>query len=397
MNNTREYRTYGYNVHGSSNSIPVQSTGRSETTVHKSPNPSYRAHYYSYADNDEVRSSKSTWEGNSAKVSPDDSTNNANTIPNIGHKNTDEDVRGKVPTTEEVPVHSNIIPSPLSWGQGEKYSYSSKPSNTILADHSSREPNQSVDDGMTTPGVIRTSLITHPALSNNLISIDTSHSVQEEMVNFQSPMLTRHTPSEGTPGPFAPRFQVPRWEISDSEWEEEIKEGFMNSGLVPGLLPWYPPGLVNINYGVHGCVHLGTQMTAETTSNPPSRVSFPAEPHRIYSLLFLDVSRMSVVWLVTNIPGSDILGGQTIAEYQPPAPHTPTQYLVLAMLQSAVISKSALARYQARLCQYRPRNHFHLRHFLADQGIEMIVAANYFVVEHDTYVDSIDRYCHQIL
>ena len=92
-----------------------------------------------------------------------------------------------------------------------------------------------------TKHVIRTNMITHPTISNMIThqnNIDTSHSVNEDMVDFKSPMLTNHqstgSRTSGTPGPFAPRFQVPKWEISDSEWEEEIKEGFENSGLVPG-------------------------------------------------------------------------------------------------------------------------------------------------------------------
>jgi hypothetical protein len=94
---------------------------------------------------------------------------------------------------------------------------------------------------MTHP-TISTNMIPHPTINSNMIThqtnMDASHSVHMEMVDFKSAMLTNHqstgSRTSGTPGPFAPRFQVPKWEISDSEWEEEIKEGFENSGLVPG-------------------------------------------------------------------------------------------------------------------------------------------------------------------
>jgi hypothetical protein len=155
---------------------------------------------------------------------------------------------------------------------------------------------------------------------------------------------------------------------------------------------------VNINYGAHSCVHLGTQITAETTSTPPSRVSFPSEPHRIYSLILLDMTAMSLNWLVTNIPGSDIQNGQTIAEYQPPAPwdsYAPSQYVAVALLQAAVINKRSLEKYEAKLCEYAPRANFDLKRFMKNYGLEMIVAANYFVVHRDTYVESIESYCRQ--
>ena len=67
------------------------------------------------------------------------------------------------------------------------------------------------------------------------ITVDKSHSFNEEIVEYHSPMLTS-SEARGIPGPFAPRFQVPRWEISDEEWEAEIKEGFDASNLVPGNL-----------------------------------------------------------------------------------------------------------------------------------------------------------------
>jgi len=295
-------------------------------------------------------------------------------------------------------LNSEVLQSEIKTSAGETKEEMSthQGRNAAMKDGEVTLLQHSINDKRTTSNVIRTSMIKYPAMSNtHQHSKDHSHPMQEEMVNHQSPMLTRTEPSTGTPGPFAPRFQVPRWEISDSEWEEEIKEGFVNSGLVPGVLPSYPPGLVNINYGVHGCVHLGTHMQAVTTSTPPSRVSYPTEHSRIYSLILLDVASMSVLWLVVNIPRSDIPGGQTIAEYQPPAPvhGTHSQYLMIAMLQSRVINKTSLHRYQARLCQYSPRRLFSLGNFMAQNGIEVIVAANYFTVEHDNYVDSINQYC----
>ena len=58
-----------------------------------------------------------------------------------------------------------------------------------------------------------------------------------------------------------------------------------------------------------------------------------------------------------------------------------------------VINKRSLQKYEAKLCEYAPRTNFHLKHFMADFLLEMIVAANYFVVNRDTYVESIQSYC----
>ena len=37
-------------------------------------------------------------------------------------------------------------------------------------------------------------------------------------------------------GPFAPRFEIGKLEVSDAEATEEIKEGFVEAGLYPGML-----------------------------------------------------------------------------------------------------------------------------------------------------------------
>ena len=91
-------------------------------------------------------------------------------------------------------------------------------------------------------------------------------------------------------------IKVGRWEAGDQEWRAEIERGFQGSGLVPGHfvtittflglfpnthhhhhhhynaihwwiysehMPDYPSGLVNLNFGMHGCIHLGTQLPAQ--------------------------------------------------------------------------------------------------------------------------------------
>jgi len=202
-----------------------------------------------------------------------------------------------------------------------------------------------------------------------------------------------------TPGPFSPRFQVGKYEVSDSEWLEEIREGFHDSGLVPGVLPGTPGGLVNINYGPHSCVHMGTELPADRTSSPPSRVSFPASPHQLYSLLMIDVTLERLHWMIINIPGTAVSNGQEVAQYQPPEPLSSSPdghlYLSVALLQSRVINKRhpSIAKRSSHLCQYGPREQFQVRTLMEEVGMEMVVAANFFTVQHDNYVQSINSYC----
>lgn len=48
-----------------------------------------------------------------------------------------------------------------------------------------------------------------------------------------------------------------------------------------------PKGLVNINFGTHNCVHMGTQLESDICAYEPSDVSFPAENGKQYTLVSL--------------------------------------------------------------------------------------------------------------
>lgn len=219
--------------------------------------------------------------------------------------------------------------------------------------------------------------------------------IRRKKIPPSSRVLISH-PVEETPGPFSPRFKVGKWEVGDDEWREEIKQGLEVSGLVPDFLPYFPAGLVNINFGVHACVHLGTQLAAQTTSLQPSRLSYPADKHRLYTVLLLDAEVKSLHWMVINVPGTALRDGQVIAEYQPPAPSSsrPHRFLALALLQERVVNKTSLSQFSAYLCEQKPREDFSIRSLLYEQSME-IVAANYFIIGHDPYVDTITSFCRE--
>jgi len=223
-------------------------------------------------------------------------------------------------------------------------------------------------------------------------------SVHSSHYRLQPSQQTIARPIE-TPGPFAPRFQVAKWEITDEEWEEEIRDGFETSGLVPEILPGYPSGLVNINFNVHACVHLGTSLQANVTSSLPSRISYPADKHRLYTLVMMDVELRRLHYLVINIPGSDVAKGQEVSSYHPPEPVSTSpdghRYLTVSLLQSGAIDsrQPEVVHRSSSVCQYSPRENFHLRKLMNELGLKTVAAANYFMVYHDQFVDSIKLYC----
>ena len=163
-----------------------------------------------------------------------------------------------------------------------------------------------------------------------------------------------------------------------------------------------PKGLVNINFGTHNCVHMGTELDAETSAYEPSAVSWPAENDKIYTLVMLDhdsvVGGPNLHWMLINIPGTDIDKGQTIAEYNSPAPVQgtgPHRYVFVAMDQQLKnIEAKDIAGYVSKSCGFDGgRVGFDLEQFRKSFGMGEIVAANYFTVEYDGFVDSIQEFC----
>ena len=46
-----------------------------------------------------------------------------------------------------------------------------------------------------------------------------------------------------------------------------------------------PSGLVNVNYGTHNCVHMGTELKPETAAYEPTEISYPTEEGKMYALV----------------------------------------------------------------------------------------------------------------
>ena len=184
------------------------------------------------------------------------------------------------------------------------------------------------------------------------------------------------------PGPFAPRFRVPRWEISDEEWAQEIQEGFSGTGIVPEILGLHPPGLININYNLHSCIHMGNWLSASVTEEMP-QVSWPVLRDRSYSLVMLETGSLLLHWLVVNISGSDISSGQTVVSYQPPPPsQSSAQFLMVALLQSGVVGREVVTLYPQYPHTSTPCLHaINFRRILQHLQAELVVAANYWRME----------------
>lgn len=197
--------------------------------------------------------------------------------------------------------------------------------------------------------------------------------------------------------PFDARFEVARVEISDEEWEEEIREGFRASGLIPGIIKTLPSALANVNFGTHNCVHLGTAIDAEESAYEPTSIGYGAKKDRLHAVVMIDVdNEHRLHWMVVDIPGSKIKSGRTVAEYQPPMPLQGSgvhRYVIAVLEQSAKLDPQLIERYVTEACSQKGRAGFDLEEFQVKNHLSEPVAANYFRVEHSSFVDSIVEYC----
>lgn len=246
----------------------------------------------------------------------------------------------------------------------------------------------------------------HPQATPNLSSSSPFHPGHLGLF----PEQQRASSSEPTFNPFDPRFKIPRVEATDEEWEETLAEVFEESGLLqPGtglILRQVPKGLVNINFDVHTCVHMGTEIDPEESTYPPTAISYPSDEVEadaeeiLHTLVLMDVDLENRVhWMVTNIPGAKVNKGKTVATYASPNPGRGTgthRYVVVVMEQTTgeAIADDQVATFKSdNSCDLPNRENFDLQGFRAKLQLSEPVAANYFTEEYTSFVDNIDSHC----
>jgi len=205
--------------------------------------------------------------------------------------------------------------------------------------------------------------------------------------------------------PWNPRFQVSRIEASDEEWKAQLEEELLDSGLLDAqgrLLRHVPSGMVNLNYDIHICVHMGTEITPEESAYPPTAISFPGEgesANKLHTLVMLDITLNDKLhWLVINIPGPKVDKGLVIATYAGPNPSQDTgvhKYAMFVMEQSnGPISEELVAKYKSESsCDESNRGNFPFQNFRQSLNLSEPVAVNYFTQKYSEFVNDINGHC----
>merc|ERR1719211_896378 len=112
-------------------------------------------------------------------------------------------------------------------------------------------------------------------------------------------------------------------------------------------------------------------------------------------------SNLYLHWLVINIPGAKVDQGQTITSYKGPAPKAGSgihRYVIVAYehkSEAPMRIDHGDAPFRTTFpCQESGRLNFDLESFRAKYNMsEHPIAANYFQVQYDEFVDNIDQSC----
>merc|ERR1711953_1506894 len=176
--------------------------------------------------------------------------------------------------------------------------------------------------------------------------------------------------------PWNPRFQVKRLEATDEEWEEQLKEVFEESGLLGGqILRVVPKGLVNLNYDIHTCVHMGTEITPEESAYPPTAISYPGEgasEDKLHTLVLLDADLNEKLHCLLR---SKSRCGIRIASLHYPGDGT------------------RIWKNLRFICGAKIRENFHFQTLREELNLSEPVAVNYFTQQYDSFVENINGHC----
>jgi len=108
---------------------------------------------------------------------------------------------------------------------------------------------------------------------------------------------------------------------------------FKEHGVVPDVIPTWPPNICKVEYSPSTHVNLGNVLAVKDTQSQP-KLLFPSQSGSFYTVMMVDPDALSRAthefrnfghWLQVNVPGSttdhvDVHKGHNVVPYMGPAP-----------------------------------------------------------------------------
>lgn len=152
--------------------------------------------------------------------------------------------------------------------------------------------------------------------------------------------------------------------------------------MVVDILDTAPDTFLDITYPGNKKINFGRVLKPNEVQSQPE-VKWNAESNTFYTLMMVDpdapsypqpTNRSIKRWLVGNIPGNNISGGDVLASYSGPEPLPQTglhRYVFLLYKQNGKVNFNEPQTKEARL-------HFNVREFMKKYGLGDPIAGNLF-------------------
>jgi len=160
---------------------------------------------------------------------------------------------------------------------------------------------------------------------------------------------------------------------------------FEKNCIVSDLIDVAPTEILKVQYTGGLNVNLGNELTPTQVKDAPS-VAWTADPTALYTLSEADLdapsranfSRSPIIhWLVVNIPGSNLAGGEVLMPYAPAKPPTGMglhRYVFLLIKQAGRLDTAALKP----TFDVTKRANFDVRQFAKSNALGNPQAGNFF-------------------
>lgn len=167
-----------------------------------------------------------------------------------------------------------------------------------------------------------------------------------------------------------------------------------DAGIVPFLIAKAPKETVKVTYPGNVFVRDGDELTPTQVRDKPM-AEFPGDPNKLYTLIMTDPDAPSrtdpiykevLHWLVVNIPGSNIIKGDVIADYigsGPPEGSGLHRYIFLVYEQPGRI---AVDEPRSSITSIKNRIKFDTNEFAEKYKLGEPIAGNFYQAQYDDWV-----------
>jgi len=174
-----------------------------------------------------------------------------------------------------------------------------------------------------------------------------------------------------------------------------VQEHFQKHGVVPDVVSHAPTHSVEVKYGSLEVNH-GNTLTPTQVKDPPTHINWAADANSFYTLVLTDPDAPSRKdpkfrewhhWLVANIPGNNVKGGEILSEYIGSGPPKGTglhRYVFLVYKQHGKIHDKEHGHLTNRSGD--KRGQWKAEKFAKKHSLEGPIAGNFYQAEWDDYV-----------